>query len=180
MGRQRQLFFAAALGPRVRVRILDEPTEGLDPTRRREVLDLMEEDVQEHGTTLLLSSHHLGEVDRVCGRTLFLRRGALLDEAAAEEIHQRAKRALRLQLDRELGADVLARVAEALRAGTGFEVLAGAGGSRLTLFLPPEVDPRASISEVLAVADLPEPTSLVYGELSLHELYRELYGSEGV
>ncbi|MFT5152930.1 MAG: ABC-2 type transport system ATP-binding protein, partial [Planctomycetota bacterium] len=57
-GMKRQLLFAAAMGPDVRIRILDEPTEGLDPTRRGAVLDLLAEDVS-LGRTILLSSHHL-------------------------------------------------------------------------------------------------------------------------
>jgi len=181
-GMKRQLFFSAAMAPQVHVRILDEPTEGLDPTRRREVLEILKEDVRSNGTTVLLSSHHLGEVDRACERILFLRMGELLDENAAGEIHRRAKRAMRLQFEGELEDHALTAVLRALGTTAGVELGEGTA-ARITLFLAPDADPRETLARIFAlreVRELPEPASLVYGELSLHELYRELYGSEGV
>ena len=53
-------------------------------------------------------------------------------------------------------------------------------GTRATLFFPGERNPRAALTALLASSELPEPVSFVYGELSLQELYRELYGQEGV
>jgi len=50
---------------------------------------------------------------------------------------------------------------------------------RATLFLSAQ-DPRPAIRAVTESAELPEPATLVFGELSLQELYRELYGTEGV
>ncbi len=178
-GMKRQLFFAAAMGPKTRVRILDEPTEGLDPTRRREVLEIMQEDVRRNGTTVLLSSHHLGEVDRACERTLFLRRGELLDESAANDIRRRAKRAMRLQFPEEIAPEQLARVLQELEALDGVDVTEKSA-SRLTLFLEERSTPKETIARILSLSSLPEPSSVVFGELSLHELYRELYGAEGV
>jgi ABC-type multidrug transport system ATPase subunit len=161
------------------VRILDEPTEGLDPTRRREVLELLLADAREQGTTILLSSHHLGEVDRACDRMLFLRNGELLDETAAGVIHRRAQRALRLQFGPETPDDQLQRAAAAIEKLPGIE-LATPTSARLTLFLESASDPKQALTSLLSSPHLPTPTSFVYGELSLHELYRELYGSEGV
>ena len=178
-GMKRQLFFSAAMAPRVRVRILDEPTEGLDPTRRREVLEILQEDVRSNGTTVLLSSHHLGEVDRACERILFLRLGELLDESAAGEIHRRAKRAMRLQFEDELELKDLNALLRALDAMEGVELGEGSP-ARITLFLAPGSDSRETVARIVALPELPEPASFAYGELSLHELYRELYGSEGV
>ena len=86
---KRQLLLAAALAPDVRVRILDEPTEGLDPSRRAQVLELLQADAR-RGTTLLISSHHLGEIERAAERQLFLRKGELLDEDNAAKLHRRA------------------------------------------------------------------------------------------
>jgi ABC-type multidrug transport system ATPase subunit len=171
-GMKRQLHLAAALAPDVRVRILDEPTEGLDPSRRGQVLDLLAADAA-RGTTILLSSHHLGEVDRICERMLFLEHGKLLDEEAARKIHARARRALQIRWGRPVDREKLT----ALLAPHG--ELRLADDTHATLFLTGE-DPRAAIGAVAGSPDLPEPTALVFGELSLPELYRELYGTEGV
>ena len=173
-GMKRQLFLAAALAPDVRVRILDEPTEGLDPTRRGEIVELLAKDAER--TTILLSSHHLGEVDRACKRLLFLRKGELLDQAVAATLHERARRALRVQWGTSVERARLEHALGARARDTELRL----DGTRATLFLPGDEDPRAALTALLASSELPEPVSFVYGELSLQELYRELYGQEGV
>jgi ABC-type multidrug transport system ATPase subunit len=175
-GMKRQLFLAAALAPAVRVRILDEPTEGLDPTRRGQVLELLRAEA-EHGVTILLSSHHLGEVERACSRQLFLRRGELLDEESARELHARARQALRIQWSSAPDPRAVARALDGLGA-----IEVRLDETRGTFFFP-GVDGavgRSALRALLASGELPEPRSLSYGELSLAELYRELYGVEGV
>ena len=52
-------------------------------------------------------------------------------------------------------------------------------GRKLSLILP-EGDPRRALVELLEKGDFETPESLAFGELSLQELYRELYGTEGV
>jgi ABC-2 type transport system ATP-binding protein len=172
-GMKRQLLVCAALAPDLGVRILDEPTEGLDPTKRAQVLELIARDAA-RGTTILLSSHHLGEIDRVCTRRLFLRQGELLDEGAALEIERRARRVLRLTFPAPPPCERLERVLA--RVGASDLRLAE---RRATLLLP-EHDPRASLSTLLADPELPPPESCAWGELSLAELYRTLYGAEGI
>ncbi len=169
-GMKRQLLVAAAMAPDVRVRILDEPTEGLDPTRRHQVLDLLARDA-ESGTTVLLSSHHLGEVDRICDRLVFLRDGRVLDEEHTTELHRRLRRAVRIAWEHEVERDTVER---ALAAFDNVRV----DSKRAVIYLD-EDDPRECIRRV-AVLDLPPPSSLTYGELTLQDLYRELYGKEGI
>jgi ABC-2 type transport system ATP-binding protein len=172
-GMKRQLLLAAALAPDVRVRVLDEPTEGLDPTKRAAVLALLAEDAA-RGTTLLVSSHHLGEVERVCSRLLFLRKGELLDEASARALQERARAAVRLSFDTPPARAALER---AVAGVPGAELRLE--GTRATFFFP-RGGALVGLRELLASAGLPEPRTLAYGELNLAELYRELYGVEGV
>jgi len=176
-GMKRQLLLAAALAPDVRVRILDEPSEGLDPTRRAQVLELLRDEAA-RGVTLLVSSHHLGEVERASTRQLFLRRGELLDEGAARDLAARARAALRVVWERAPDPAALAR----LLAGVGAVEthLAGATG---TFLFPGDGDGergRAALRALLDARELGAPRELSYGELPLSELYRELYGTEGV
>jgi ABC-2 type transport system ATP-binding protein len=170
-GMKRMLIVAAALAPEVAVRILDEPTEGLDPSRRRQVLDLFAAEAR-RGVTILLSSHHLAEVEATCERMLFLRRGVLLDEGEAGRLRQRAARTLRLTFAAPLDETRLHARLEPY-GEPRFH------GQALTLFLR-DADPRASLAAILADEFLPPPTSIDFGEPSLAELYRELYGTEGV
>jgi len=170
-GMKRQLCFAAALAPELGVRLLDEPTEGLDPSKRSQVLDLLEADAA-RGTTILLSSHHLGEVDRVCDRLLFLSDGKLIADETPESVHERAARLLRLVWP--AGSDPSA-LAGALRSDAVESIRVE--GTRMTVLLA-ERDPRRFLAR-LEQRSLPAPSAIEYGRLSLSELYTDLYGVEG-
>ncbi len=171
-GMKRQLLLAAAFAPDVRVRILDEATEGLDPTRRSQVLERIGDDAA-RGTTILLSSHHLGEVDRVCRALVFLSDGRKVAEDSSEAIAARASRLVRMTF--EVGAD-LAPVAAYFAKVPGARVRIE--GARATVDLP-EGDPRAILAAALVSPLLPRPRTIASGELSLPELYRDVYGVEG-
>ena len=63
---QKQAAFQLPLSCRPEVLILDEPVDGLDPVMRRQVMSLILADVAERGTTVLISSHNLRELEDVC------------------------------------------------------------------------------------------------------------------
>ena len=65
-GMQKQAAFHLAICCRPDVLILDEPVDGLDPVMRRQVWSLILADVAEHGTTVLISSHNLRELEDIC------------------------------------------------------------------------------------------------------------------
>lgn len=83
-GYRQRVGLADALLHRPKVLILDEPTDGLDPNQRREVLAL----VAELGKTcaVILSTHILPEVESLCGRVVILDRGKILAEGRPEEL----------------------------------------------------------------------------------------------
>jgi ABC-2 type transport system ATP-binding protein len=170
-GMKRQLLFAAALAPRVAVRILDEISEGLDPNKRSVVLDLLAEDAA-RGTTVLLSSHHLAEVDRACDTFVFLDRGRLVGVERAADLRTRAARLLHL----EFAPEALIGARAALDGLRGAQV-AAVHESRVTLKLERE-DPREALAQLAALPGLPVPRRVQYGELALRDLYRDLYGVE--
>lgn len=60
--------------------LLDEPTAGLDPTGRQEMLDLISRTGREFGISILLSSHLMGDVERTCDRVIVLEGGRLSRE----------------------------------------------------------------------------------------------------
>ncbi|MGA5298531.1 ABC transporter ATP-binding protein [Nucisporomicrobium flavum] len=84
LGMRQRLGLASALLRRPRLLVLDEPTNGLDPRGIREVRDLLTE-LNAQGTTVLLSSHLLAEIDAFCTRVGVMDRGRLVlqDELAA-------------------------------------------------------------------------------------------------
>lgn len=171
-GMKRQLLVAAALAPDVRVRILDEASEGLDPSKRGQVLDLLEAEAR-RGVAILLSSHHLGEVDRVCDRLVFLNQGNKVGDEDAAAVRERAGRLLRLGYPDPAQAE---RAREVLSRGPFSAPRVRDGAVLLELEQP---DPRPALAALCAAGDVPPPQSLEYGKLSLPELYRDLYGVEG-
>ena len=77
-GMQKQVAFWLALSAMPDYLILDEPVDGLDPVMRRQVWSLMMGDVSERGTTVLVSSHNLRELEDVCDHVGIMDHGKVL------------------------------------------------------------------------------------------------------
>ena len=77
-GMQKQAAFHLTLCTRPEVLILDEPVDGLDPVMRRQVMGLILADVAERGTTVLISSHNLRELEDVCDHVGIMDHGTML------------------------------------------------------------------------------------------------------
>ena len=87
-GMQKQVAFWLALSCMPDYLILDEPVDGLDPVMRRQVWSLMMGDVAERGTTVLVSSHNLRELEDVCDHVGILSRGKVLIERSLSALQE--------------------------------------------------------------------------------------------
>lgn len=87
-GMQKQSAFWLALCCRPEVLVLDEPVDGLDPVMRRQVWSLLMGDVAEHGTTVLVSSHNLRELEDVCDHVGILSHGRVLIERSLSDLQE--------------------------------------------------------------------------------------------
>ena len=87
-GMQKQAAFWLALACRPEVLILDEPVDGLDPMMRRQVWQLLLGDVAQNGTTVLVSSHNLRELEDVCDRVGILDKGRMLLERSLSDLQE--------------------------------------------------------------------------------------------
>ncbi|WP_300296421.1 ABC transporter ATP-binding protein [uncultured Intestinimonas sp.] len=87
-GMQKQAAFWLALCCRPDLLVLDEPVDGLDPVMRRQVWSLLMSDVAEHGTTVLVSSHNLRELEDVCDRVGILSHGKVRVERSLSELQE--------------------------------------------------------------------------------------------
>jgi ABC-2 type transport system ATP-binding protein len=67
-GQARQVALLCAVAHRPELLLLDEPAGGLDPSARREFLETSIQLLNEAGTTILFSSHHMTDVERMAGR----------------------------------------------------------------------------------------------------------------
>ncbi|HKB38454.1 MAG TPA: ABC transporter ATP-binding protein [Gemmataceae bacterium] len=87
-GMKQRLKLASAIVHDPRLLILDEPTNGLDPAGREEMLQLARDLAHNKGMSLLFSSHLLPDVESVCEHVVVLGRGALLAQGRIEEMKQ--------------------------------------------------------------------------------------------
>ena len=85
-GMQKQSAFRLALCCNPEVLVLDEPVDGLDPVMRRQVWSLLMGDVAERGTTVLVSSHNLRELEDVCDHVGLLSHGKVALERSLSDL----------------------------------------------------------------------------------------------
>ena len=85
-GMQKQVAFWLAMCTMPDYLVLDEPVDGLDPVMRRQVWSLIMNAVAERGTTVLVSSHNLRELEDVCDHVGIMNKGRVLLERSLEEL----------------------------------------------------------------------------------------------
>ena len=85
-GMQKQSAFWLALCCQPDVLVLDEPVDGLDPVMRRQVWSLLMGDVAQRGTTVLVSSHNLRELEDVCDHVGVMSHGKVLLERSLTDL----------------------------------------------------------------------------------------------
>jgi ABC-2 type transport system ATP-binding protein len=140
-GLRRRLDLAASLVGTPAVVFLDEPTTGLDPASRRELWALIR-DLVEGGTTVLLTTQHLEEADRLAHRIAVVDRGRIVREGTAQ------------QLKTEVGGSVVEVGVRDGDRGRALTALAGAGAVRRgDAIAVPAPEGMASLQRVLRVLD---------------------------
>ena len=85
-GMQKQAAFWLTMSCMPEVLVLDEPVDGLDPVMRRQVWSLLLDDVAARGTTVLVSSHNLRELEDVCDHVGIMSKGRILLERTLSEL----------------------------------------------------------------------------------------------
>ena len=85
-GMQRQAAFWITMSCLPEYLVLDEPVDGLDPVMRRQVWQVLLDDVAARGTTVLLSSHNLRELEDVCDHVGIMDRGKVLLERTLSDL----------------------------------------------------------------------------------------------
>ena len=85
-GQLQRVKLAQAVAHHPELVILDEPTDGLDPMQRGDMLALISRLASEHGINVLISSHHLTEVERVCTSVVMLDAGRVARSGRVSEL----------------------------------------------------------------------------------------------
>jgi ABC-2 type transport system ATP-binding protein len=114
-GQRQRVKLASAIAHDPEVVLLDEPTDGLDPMQRTEMLELIRRIGTEFGMDILISSHHLEEVERICDAVVIVEGGEVVRAGTLADL-RRGPGGLVVEVDER--ADELASI---LRA-RGFDV----------------------------------------------------------
>ena len=87
-GQQKQAAFQIAMAQRPELLVLDEPVDGLDPVMRRQIWSVLLSDVEQYGTTVLVSSHNLRELEDVCDHVGIMNRGRMMIERSLSDLQE--------------------------------------------------------------------------------------------
>jgi ABC-2 type transport system ATP-binding protein len=165
-GQRKRLALARALLHDPEVLFLDEPTSGLDPAATRDVIDLIGSLATEHGRTIVLATHFLGEAGRLADRMAVLHRGHLHAFGRPAEIAAGLWEGLDAHLD--VGAPVDTATADALRAATGVSMVVPSPSGAVVRVAERAVVPH--LVELLVARGLP-----VYGARAQAPTLEDVY-----
>ena len=120
-GQKRRVAIAGVLAMRPSTLILDEPTAGLDPHGREEILSLISNIHKAGGVTLIMVSHSMTDVSRLCSRILVMNHSKLVMDGTPDEVFMNGE----MLQEAGLSLPPCAELAERLR-GAGFDIPADA------------------------------------------------------
>ncbi len=88
-GQRARAGLLVAIAHRPELLVLDEPSSGLDPIARSDILEAIVRTISDDGRTVLFSSHLLDEVDRVCDSVAMMREGELIETSTVQKLENR-------------------------------------------------------------------------------------------
>lgn len=91
-GMQMRLSLMLNLSINPDVLILDEPTSGLDAIAKKQMLDILLQEVADNQLTIFVSSHHLGELERICDEIAMIQKGQITYMSTLDEMKQNIKK----------------------------------------------------------------------------------------
>lgn len=106
-GQKRRVAIAGVLAMQPEVLILDEPTAGLDPAGRTEILELLHKLHKEKNITIILVSHSMDDVARYAGRLLVMNHGELVLDGTPKKVFRHREELRKIGLDIPQSANVL-------------------------------------------------------------------------
>src|SRR5207247_1361121 len=167
-GERRRLEIARALVSAPRVLFLDEPTVGLDPRIRQELLEAIGRLRDSSGLTILLTTHYLDEAERLCDRIAVMHEGRIVALDRPEQL----RRELGSELVEVRVRDDLPRTLSTLRERGIAGDDAFAVGSTLTVPLRT----LSAVQAIAAITDLGVATAISAREPTLDDVYLRLTG----
>jgi len=169
LGQRMRAEVAAALLHSPRLVILDEPTIGLDVLAKQRLREFLLAERADHGTTLLLTTHDMGDVERLCDRVLLVDRGSLVYDGSLPGLSRT------VGAERVLVVDLAAPTSDLTDVPGTRHLGSEAGGLRQRLAFDAErVTAAAVLAEVSARVDVRD---LAVEEPEIEDVVRRVYAS---
>lgn len=170
LGNAQRLGLAKALLHRPAILILDEPTNGLDPAGIVEIRELLQNLAHNHGVTIFISSHILGEMARITSRIGIIHRGCLIQEEDTNRLELFLRK--RLLLDTVDNAAAISILSQA-----GFKASVNPEGS-MEIMDQRSISHPEEIAGLLVHANCP-PTKLIVMEEDLETYFLRAIEEKG-
>ncbi len=171
LGMKQRLGLAAAIMHEPELLILDEPMNGLDPIGICETRKYLLQLCREKGTTILISSHVLNEIEQLADVIGVIHKGALLEETNLQELYRHRRNYAEFEVS---GVNKAALILERMFSISDYAIM---GGNKIRLY--EKIDKRAAINSSFVKEGIAvEKVSVSAGKLE--EYFTELVGGEGI
>lgn len=172
-GMKQRLGMADVLVKDPKLVILDEPTTGIDPEGVNHILDLIVDMARNRGMTVMLSSHLLHQVQKICDHVGIIVKGRMVAEGSIEQLGSelvgRGQHAIEIQV-----SELSAVLVESLRSIPGVSGVSQSGDS---LIIKSDKDVRADVSRAV-VASGSVPVMIKSQDHTLEEIYLKYFREE--
>ncbi|MBL7500646.1 ATP-binding cassette domain-containing protein [Frankia sp. CNm7] len=169
LGQRMRAEVAAALLHSPRLVILDEPTIGLDVLSKQRLREFLVAERRAHGTTLLLTTHDMGDVERLCDRVLLIDHGRLVYDGDLAGLSRTAG------AERVLTVDLTAPSADLTGIPAARHLSSEANGLRQRLAFDAESTTAARV--FAAVAERAEVVDFTVEEPDIEDVVRRIYAA---
>lgn len=169
LGQRMRAEVAAALLHSPRLVVLDEPTIGLDVLSKQRLREFLVAERRTHGTTLLLTTHDMGDVERLCDRILLVDRGSLVYDGTLAGLSRTVGAQRIMVVDLASPAGDLIDVPQTRHVGSE------GSGMRQRLAFDPEATTAARV--LAAVSERAEVLDLAVEEPDVEDVVRRVYAS---
>lgn len=170
LGQRMRAEVAAALLHSPRLVILDEPTIGLDVLSKQRLREFLVAERRSHGTTLLLTTHDMGDVERLCDRILLVDRGSLVFDGTLAGLSATVGAERVVVVDLAVAIPDLVDVAHTRHLGSE------GGGLRQKLAFDPGATTAAKV--LAAVSARAEVLDLAIEEPDVEDVVRRIYAAQ--
>lgn len=170
LGMKQRLAIANAIMHKPKVLILDEPINGLDPIGIAEVRDLIKS-LKENGTTILISSHILPELENLADRIGIINDGNLIDEINLEEWNSHNEFGVKIYVDKTQEAINLLS-----KNGVNFEQMATFNKG---IIIKNENIKVSDLNKIFIKNDL-EVNGIIEEKITLEDYFKKVTGGQGI